>query len=57
MTISEVVNLTRGDKLRCIPSGLIVKAWERHPEGIEILGSRGGKFTIMVDSLEVVADD
>ncbi len=57
MTTSEVARLTRGDRLICIPSGLVVKAWEIHPEGVEVQAARGGRFTFDIDHLEVYADE
>lgn len=54
MTIKEVINLTRGDKLICVPSGLIVTAWDIHKEGVEVRAPRGGCFTISLENLEVI---
>lgn len=54
MSISEVINLTRGDKLRMVPSGLIVTAWTINKDGVFVIAPRGGKFTIDLDHLEVI---
>lgn len=54
MTMKEVVNLTRGDKLIWHPSGLVVTAWEIDAQGVTVRAPKGGVFTVNLDNLERV---
>lgn len=54
---TEMINLTRGDKLVCEPSGLMVEAWEVHSQGVEVRAPRGTQFTINYEHLSVPAHD
>lgn len=56
MTINEFIRLTRGDRLKMVPSGLPVIAWDISEAGVTVIAPCGARFTVKIDNLELPSD-